>query len=67
MPNSLVPNETFNEGDFDYFQHFGTKRFEPSHAPHDPTKEDIKKYQVKLRVKIRISQSHKIGFERESC
>jgi len=41
-----VPNESFNEGDFDYFQHFGTRRFEPSQAPHDPTKEDIKKYQV---------------------
>jgi len=43
-----VPSETFNENDFDYFQHFGAKRFEPSHTPHDLTKEDIKKFKVRI-------------------
>jgi len=41
-----VPSETFNEDDFDYFQHFGTKRFESSHTGYDLTQEDIKKFRV---------------------
>jgi len=41
-----VPSETFNEDDFDYFEYFGSRRFEPTKVQGDRMKEDIKRFKV---------------------
>jgi len=56
--NLLMPSETFNEDDFDYFEYFGSRRFEPSKVQHDRMKEDIKRFKS-LRSKVEKTDDSK--------